>query len=84
MVLAQRVRDARRARVWIPLGYSGGWGEYAQAELGISRAQAYRLIDIAESAEGLSRAIGAAGVLTTVSPAGDTGATGLIDLGATL
>ncbi|MGY0068131.1 hypothetical protein ACWZEH_15155 [Streptomyces sp. QTS137] len=81
VAVAQRVRDARRARVAIPLGYSGGWGEYAQAELGIGRAQAYRLIAIAESAEGLSRAIGVAGVLTTVSPAGDTGATGVIDLG---
>ncbi|MGX1887650.1 hypothetical protein [Streptomyces sp. NPDC055287] len=69
LVLAQRVRDAHRARVWVALGY-GGWGEYAQAELGISRAQAYRLIDIAESTEGLSRVIGAACVLADVSPAG--------------
>ncbi|WP_141753576.1 hypothetical protein [Streptomyces agglomeratus] len=80
VVLAQRVRDAHRARVWVALGYGGG-GEYAQGELGISRAQAYRLIDIAESAEGLSRAIGGAGVLAGVSPAGDTGAAGLVDLG---
>ncbi|WP_331755496.1 hypothetical protein [Streptomyces sp. NBC_01643] len=63
--------DAHQARVGVPLGYSG-WGEYAQAELGISRAQVYRLIDIAESAGALRRAIGAAGVLAAVSPAGDT------------
>ncbi len=50
VVLAQRVRGAHRARVWVALGHSG-WGEYAQVELGISRAQAYRLIDIAESSE---------------------------------
>ncbi|MFD5065183.1 hypothetical protein [Streptomyces sp. NPDC058394] len=61
----------------MPLGYSG-WGQYTQAELGISRAQAYRLIDIAESAGALNRAIGAAGVLAAVSPAGDT--TGLVDM----
>ncbi|MFD5065496.1 hypothetical protein [Streptomyces sp. NPDC058394] len=61
----------------MPLGYSG-WGQYAQAELGISRAQAYRLIDIAESAGALRRAIGAAGVLAAVSPTGDT--TGLVDM----
>ncbi|MET9519978.1 hypothetical protein [Streptomyces sp. NPDC002994] len=80
MVLAQRVRDAHRARVWVALGYSG-WGEYAQVELGISRAQAYRLIDIAQSAGALDRAIGAAGVLADVSPAGDTNAAGLVDMG---
>ncbi|GHB26493.1 hypothetical protein [Streptomyces chryseus] len=80
VVLAQRVRGAHRARVWVALGHSG-WGEYAQVELGISRAQAYRLIDIAETSEGLSRAIGAAGVLTEVSPAGDTDTAALVDLG---
>ncbi|MFD5065238.1 hypothetical protein [Streptomyces sp. NPDC058394] len=78
VVLAGRVQDTHRARVWVPLGYSG-WGQYTQAELGISRAQAYRLIDIAESAGALNRAIGAAGVLAAVSPAGDT--TGLVDIG---
>lgn len=41
VVLADRVRDAHRARVWVPLAYSG-WVEYAQAELGISRVQEYR------------------------------------------
>ncbi|MBT2401782.1 hypothetical protein [Streptomyces sp. ISL-100] len=80
MVLAQRVREAHRARVWGALGHSG-WGAYAQDELGISRAQAYRLIDIAESAGALNRAIGAAGVLADVSPAGDTDAAGLVDMG---
>ncbi|MGR8012309.1 hypothetical protein [Streptomyces hypolithicus] len=80
VVLAVRVRAAHRARVWVALGYSG-WGAYAQGELGISRAQAYRLIDIAESAGALDRAIGAAGVLAPVSPAGDTHTAGLVDMG---
>ncbi|MFD5065536.1 hypothetical protein ACFWNO_45445, partial [Streptomyces sp. NPDC058394] len=71
VVLAGRVRDAHQARVWVPLGYSG-WGEYAQAELGISRAQAYRLIDIAESAGALRRAVGAAGVLAVGGGGGGT------------
>ncbi|MFD5065248.1 hypothetical protein [Streptomyces sp. NPDC058394] len=30
VVLAGRVQEAHRARVWVPLGYSG-WGQYAQA-----------------------------------------------------
>ncbi|WP_328541067.1 hypothetical protein [Streptomyces sp. NBC_00344] len=80
VVLAVRVQAAHRARVWIPLGYSG-WGAYAHGELGISRAQAYRLIDIAESAGALNRAIGAAGALAPVSPAGDTSTGGLVDVG---
>ncbi|WP_399559143.1 hypothetical protein OHA44_38370 (plasmid) [Streptomyces sp. NBC_00144] len=79
VVLAVRVRDAHRARVWAALGYSG-WGAYAVGELGISRTQAYRLINIAESAGALDRAIGAAGALGPVSPAGDTG-TAPVELG---
>ncbi len=79
VVLAQRVRAAHRAQVWVPLGYSG-WGEYAATEFGISRAQAYRLIDIAESATVVQKAIGAAGVLA-VSPAGDTEPGAALDLG---
>ncbi len=44
--LAARVRDAHAARVWLPLGHSN-WESYCQAEFGISRAQAYRLLDVA-------------------------------------
>ncbi|GGX41340.1 hypothetical protein GCM10010353_65840 [Streptomyces chryseus] len=49
MPLAGPVRDAHRGRVWVALGYSG-WDEYAQGEMGVSRAQAYRLIDMVHSA----------------------------------
>ncbi|WP_260334505.1 hypothetical protein [Streptomyces beigongshangae] len=44
-VLAARVRDAHAARVWLPLGHSN-WESYCDAEFGISRAQAYRLLDV--------------------------------------
>jgi hypothetical protein len=47
-VLADRVRAAHEARVWVVLGY-GSWASYAEAEFGISRAQAYRLLDIARA-----------------------------------
>ncbi|MFI2235613.1 hypothetical protein [Streptomyces chrestomyceticus] len=43
-VLAARARDAHTARVWVSLGHSG-WEPYRDAEFGISRAQAYRLLD---------------------------------------
>ncbi|MEU8509712.1 hypothetical protein AB0C40_34540 [Streptomyces brevispora] len=42
-VLAARVRDAHAARVWTPLGYDD-WASFCDAEFGISRAQAYRLL----------------------------------------
>ncbi|MFI1790822.1 hypothetical protein ACH40D_20660 [Streptomyces olivaceoviridis] len=44
-VLAVRVCDAHAARVWVPLGCAS-WGAYCAAEFGISRAQAYRLLDV--------------------------------------
>ncbi|WP_234432670.1 MULTISPECIES: hypothetical protein [unclassified Streptomyces] len=56
-VLAARVRDAHAARVWVPLGHPS-WESYCAAEFGISRAQAYRLLDVARSlaaSPGLSR-----------------------------
>ncbi|MGW3498946.1 hypothetical protein [Streptomyces sp. NPDC001020] len=43
-VFAARVRDAHAARVWVPLGHSS-WESYCWAEFGISRAQAYRLLE---------------------------------------
>jgi len=69
--LAVAVRDAHTARVWEPLGYSG-WGAYAQAEFGVSRAQAYRLIDLAHTMTAISGTVTAAGAVA-VSPVGDTG-----------
>lgn len=70
-MLAERVRQAHRERVWLALGY-GSWGDYARGELGISRAQAYRLVEIAGTAQQLLDAAGALGL----SPAGDLGLSG--------
>ncbi|MEU2258525.1 hypothetical protein ABZ540_35770 [Nocardia xishanensis] len=65
-VLAEAVRRAHDARVWLALGYTS-WADYARGELGISRAQAYRLIEIAVTTEQLREASDALGV----SPVGD-------------
>ncbi|MEV1005143.1 hypothetical protein [Nonomuraea sp. NPDC050202] len=67
-VLAERVRRAHESRIWRPLGYSS-WAEYAAAEFGISRAQAYRLIDIATTA---GKLLEAATTMAGLSSAGDT------------
>ncbi|MFB6812811.1 hypothetical protein [Streptomyces sp. NPDC056387] len=55
-VLAARVRDAHAARVWLPLGHSS-WESYCAAEFGISRAQAYRLLDVARSLAAIHDAV---------------------------
>ncbi|GHA59010.1 hypothetical protein [Streptomyces purpurascens] len=47
-VLASRVRDVHATRVWTPLGHPS-WESYCDAEFGINRAQAYRLLDVARS-----------------------------------
>lgn len=57
-VLAARVRDAQVARVWLPLGHSN-WEPYCGAEFGISRAQAYRLLDVARSLTTLHETVAA-------------------------
>ena len=57
-VLATRVRDAHTARVWVPLGYPG-WEAYCDAEFGISRAQAYRLLDVARALGAIQAAVDA-------------------------
>jgi hypothetical protein len=57
-VLAARVRDAHAARVWVPLGY-GSWESYCDAEFGISRAQAYRLLNVARSLAAIHGAVAA-------------------------
>ncbi|MDL5206579.1 hypothetical protein [Streptomyces sp. ALI-76-A] len=56
VVLAARVRDAHAARVWAPLGYPS-WEAYCDAEFGISRAQAYRLLDVARSLAAIHDAV---------------------------
>ncbi|MEU2357899.1 hypothetical protein ABZ599_33820 [Streptomyces misionensis] len=68
-VLATRVRDAHAARVWLPLGHSS-WESYCQAEFGISRAQAYRLLDVARALAAIHGAVTAG---TEVSRTRDTG-----------
>ncbi|WP_138894283.1 hypothetical protein [Streptomyces chryseus] len=57
-VLAARVRDAHAARVWLPLGHSS-WESYCAAEFGISRAQAYRLLDVARTLTAIGGAVAA-------------------------
>lgn len=57
-VLAARVREAHAARVWVPLGYSS-WESYCDSEFGISRAQAYRLLDVARSLTAIHGAVAA-------------------------
>ncbi|MEW1725081.1 hypothetical protein [Streptomyces sp. NPDC093109] len=57
-VLAARVRDAHAARVWLPLGHSS-WESYCRAEFGISRAQAYRLLDVARALAAIHDAVAA-------------------------
>ncbi|MGW5803354.1 hypothetical protein ACWFQ7_29045 [Streptomyces bacillaris] len=55
-VLAARVRNAHTARVWVPLGY-GSWESYCRTEFGISRAQAYRLLDVARTLAAIHDAV---------------------------
>lgn len=68
--LCALVRQAHGARVWIALGYAS-WEQYAGQEFGIGRSHAYRLLDQAVTAEELTGAMVARGLL---SPAGDSGA----------
>ncbi|MGW2602572.1 hypothetical protein [Streptomyces klenkii] len=68
-VLAARVRDAHAARVWVPLGHSS-WASYCDAEFGISRAQAYRLLDVARALAAIHGAVAAG---TELSRTRDTG-----------
>lgn len=68
-LLAARVRDAHSARVWVPLGY-GSWGTYCGTEFGMSRAQAYRPLDVARAVAAIHGAIEAG---TEVSRTRDTG-----------
>ena len=73
-VLAHRVRAAHDARVWTVLGY-GSWAGYAQAEFGVSRAQAYRLIAVARAAAVIDEAVaGAVSVSRTRDTGTETGA----------
>jgi hypothetical protein len=57
-VLAARVREVHTARVCLPLGH-GSWALYCEAEFGISRAQAYRLLDVARALAAIHGAVDA-------------------------
>lgn len=78
-VLAARVRDAHAARVWLPLGH-GSWESYCDAEFGISRAQAYRLLDVSRSLAAIHGAV-AAGTETSRTRDSDPAATAALDYG---
>ncbi|WPO76179.1 hypothetical protein [Streptomyces sp. KN37] len=78
-VLAARVRDAHAARVWLPLGHSS-WESYCDAEFGISRAQAYRLLDVARALAAIHGAV-AAGPETSRTRDTDPGAAAALDYG---
>lgn len=64
-VLAARVRDAHAARVWLPLGFAS-WQAYCAAEFGISRAHAYRLLDIARTLGTINAAVTTADLSRTL------------------
>ncbi|MFI2215204.1 hypothetical protein [Streptomyces sp. NPDC020141] len=78
-VLATRVRDAHAARVWLPLGHSS-WESYCAAEFGISRAQAYRLLDVARALTAIHDAVTASPWLSRTRDT-DPGAAAALDYG---
>ncbi|WP_345655345.1 hypothetical protein [Streptomyces tremellae] len=78
-VLAARVRDAHAARVWLPLGHSS-WESYCQAEFGISRAQAYRLLDVARALAAIHGSVAAGPELSRTRDT-DPGAAAALDYG---
>ncbi|MFG2629930.1 hypothetical protein [Streptomyces sp. NPDC048473] len=78
-LLAARVRAAHAARVWAPLGY-GSWESYCATEFGISRAQAYRLLDVARALATIHDAV-AAGPGTSRTRDSDPGAAAALDYG---
>uniref|UniRef100_UPI002F90CBD0 hypothetical protein n=1 Tax=Streptomyces sp. NBC_01562 TaxID=2975879 RepID=UPI002F90CBD0 len=78
-VLAARVRDAHAARVWEPLGRPS-WEAYCDAEFGISRAQAYRLLDVARALAAIHGAV-AAGTETSRTRDTDPATAAALDYG---
>ncbi|MFD3666050.1 hypothetical protein ACFWVF_36520 [Streptomyces sp. NPDC058659] len=75
-VLAARIRDAHAARVWLPLGHSS-WESYCDAEFGISRAQAYRLLDVARALAAIHDAVTAGPGLSRTRDTDPAGAAAL-------
>lgn len=78
-MLAARVRDAYAARVWAPLAYPS-WEAYCDTEFSISRAQAYRLLDVARSLTAILGAV-AAGTETSRTRDTDPPAAAALDYG---
>ncbi|MFC8014661.1 hypothetical protein [Streptomyces cinereoruber] len=78
-VLAARVREAHAARVWVPLGH-GSWGSHCDVELGVSRAQAYRLLDVARALDAIRDAVAAGPELSRTRDT-DPGAAAVLDYG---
>lgn len=78
-VLAARVRDAHAARVCVPRGHSS-WESYCRAEFGISRAKAYRLLDVARALAAIHDAV-TAGLETSRTRDTGPGATAALDYG---
>ncbi|MEU7153864.1 hypothetical protein AB0B15_38490 [Streptomyces sp. NPDC045456] len=68
--LAEQVKAAHAAQVWTALGYRS-WAEYATAEFGVSRSHAYRLLDLARTAEEIAGTVAALDVMAPASHAWD-------------
>ncbi|WP_461091576.1 hypothetical protein [Streptomyces incanus] len=67
------------ARVWVPLGHSS-WESYCATEFGISRAQAYRLLDVARCLAAIRGAV-AAGTAASRMRDSDPAAAAALDYG---
>ncbi|MGX5397178.1 hypothetical protein ACWLMY_35630 [Streptomyces anulatus] len=78
-VLAARVRAAHAAKVWLLPGFAS-WESYCGTEFGISRAQAYRLLDVARALAAIHDAI-AAGPGTSRTRDSDPAAAAALDYG---
>ncbi|MGW2841882.1 hypothetical protein ACWCWD_29355 [Streptomyces sp. NPDC001493] len=77
-LLAALVRAAHAARVWAPLGSSSG--SRTGAEFGISRAQSYRFLDVADALAAIHNAV-AAGPGTSRTRDSGPAATAALDYG---
>ncbi|MFH9656423.1 hypothetical protein ACH4MN_35270 [Streptomyces anulatus] len=78
-VLAARVRAAHAAQAWLLPGFAS-WESYCGTEFGISRAQAYRLLDVARALAAIHDAI-AAGPGTSRTRDSDPAAAAALDYG---
>ncbi|MDK0524877.1 hypothetical protein [Streptomyces sp. ML-6] len=83
--LREAMDDVRRSaavlatRVWVPLGHSS-WESYCRVEFGISRTQAYRLLDIAHALAAIHDAV-AAGPETSRTRDSDPAVASALDYG---